>query len=437
MLDARARMSPVRANARDVRVLIGWGALIAVSFAWGHALVRSGARLDLGAPPFWSPLAPHPGPAVVPAVAFAGVAVYAGPSLARTLRWSAVLLGTAAANLGWAIVLARVDGAHALTDPLGARRNDYLQTARSIESLPTFLGHFVANIATYNQHTKGHPPGMVVVEWLLLRVGLASVGVQVALSLLGGAAATVAAIVALRDLAGERAARAAAPFLALVPAVIWWQTADAFYAGVSAWSVTLLVLASSRDDGRAFAFAFSAGVLFAITAFFSYGLVLLVIVAGTVCLARRRVLLLFVAAAGAAPVFVAFAVSGFSWWRGFAATRHVYWTGVAIHRPYSYFVVANIAVLSLAIGPATAVAFGRLRDRATWLLAGAGVAVVALADLSGMSKGEVERIWLPFVPWLMLATAAFAHARLGTVRALLTLQVASTVVLAVTIWSQW
>ena len=27
----------------------------------------------------------------------------------------------------------------------------------------------------------------------------------------------------------------------------------------------------------------------------------------------------------------------------------------------------------------------------------------AVADLSLMSKAEVERIWLPFVPWLMLS----------------------------------
>ncbi len=38
------------------------------------------------------------------------------------------------------------------------------------------------------------------------------------------------------------------------------------------------------------------------------------------------------------------------------------------------------------------------------LVAGAAAAVVT-ADLSRMSKAEVERIWLPFVPWLLLSTA--------------------------------
>ena len=38
-------------------------------------------------------------------------------------------------------------------------------------------------------------------------------------------------------------------------------------------------------------------------------------------------------------------------------------------------------------------------------LAGAAAASVLLADASQMSKAEVERIWLPFVPWLLLSCA--------------------------------
>jgi hypothetical protein len=39
------------------------------------------------------------------------------------------------------------------------------------------------------------------------------------------------------------------------------------------------------------------------------------------------------------------------------------------------------------------------------LLVGAAVFAVLAADLSGMSKAEVERIWLPFAVWLMLPCA--------------------------------
>jgi hypothetical protein len=39
-----------------------------------------------------------------------------------------------------------------------------------------------------------------------------------------------------------------------------------------------------------------------------------------------------------------------------------------------------------------------------WLVAGA-VAMVVAADVSQMSRAEVERIWLPFVPWLLIGCA--------------------------------
>ena len=35
--------------------------------------------------------------------------------------------------------------------------------------------------------------------------------------------------------------------------------------------------------------------------------------------------------------------------------------------------------------------------------------MVLLADLSQMSRAEVERIWLPFVPWLLLVLRAAAR----------------------------
>ncbi len=49
----------------------------------------------------------------------------------------------------------------------------------------------------------------------------------------------------------------------------------------------------------------------------------------------------------------------------------------------------------------------------------ASLATVLLADLSGMSKAEVERIWLPFVPWLLVGTALLPRpvASLGAGRA--------------------
>ena len=39
------------------------------------------------------------------------------------------------------------------------------------------------------------------------------------------------------------------------------------------------------------------------------------------------------------------------------------------------------------------------------LLVAAAAAIIVAADVSGMSKSETERIWLPFLPWLVISTA--------------------------------
>ncbi len=47
-----------------------------------------------------------------------------------------------------------------------------------------------------------------------------------------------------------------------------------------------------------------------------------------------------------------------------------------------------------------------LKRSPLWLIAGAILVAIVAADFSGLSRGEVERIWLPFVPWLSVAVAA-------------------------------
>ena len=43
--------------------------------------------------------------------------------------------------------------------------------------------------------------------------------------------------------------------------------------------------------------------------------------------------------------------------------------------------------------------------RAVAALAAAAAPTVLIADATQMSRAEVERIWLPFVPWILLSCA--------------------------------
>jgi hypothetical protein len=94
------------------------------------------------------------------------------------------------------------------------------------------------------------------------------------------------------------------------------------------------------------------------------------------------------------------------WFEGLEATRDRYAAGIASSRPYLLFLVINLAALGVAVGPAVAVAIARVRDRTLWVVVGAALAGIAIAGVSGMAKGEVERIWLPFTPWLLVAGVA-------------------------------
>jgi hypothetical protein len=119
------------------------------------------------------------------------------------------------------------------------------------------------------------------------------------------------------------------------------------------------------------------------------------------------------AAAGVAAVVAAFTLAGFSWLDGYAQVRVIYAASIAAARPYPYFVWANMAAVAFAIGPAGIAGLRRvaMRPVGSRLIVVAAVAAMLLADLSGMSKAEVERIWLPFSVWICLACAELPHPR--------------------------
>jgi hypothetical protein len=76
---------------------------------------------------------------------------------------------------------------------------------------------------------------------------------------------------------------------------------------------------------------------------------------------------------------------------------------------------ANLACTVFIVGPATVAGLRRagvaLADRRSRpgvrlaVLVFAALAALLVADLSGMSKAETERIWLPFAMWLLAAGA--------------------------------
>lgn len=418
-------------------VLATWVIVIVVAHVLLDRLEAAGANLRIHAAPLHGRFELRVNGGLLAALAVAGLAASGGPHLVRRLAWRRMVLTAAAAAVVWAVSLALVDGVHGLTSPLEAH-TEYLADVANVGSPGAFLSTFVDRIGEYTVHVQGHPPGMILLLSALDHIGLGGSGWAAALCIAGGAAAVPAVLVAVREVAGEEMARQATPFLVVTPAAIWIATsADAFFMGVSAWAVALVVLATGRDGRRSDAYALAGGVLFGAAAFLSYGLVLLAVVPAVVAWRRRRLRPLVLAAVGAAPLFIAFLAAGFSWVAGLLATRDRYFAGVGGRRPYLEFLVANTACLAVAVGPAVAVALARLRDRRLWVLVGGALAVVGAAMISGMSKGEVERIWLPFAVWLLPAGAVLAAGRQRAATGWLALQAMAAILVATAVKTSW
>ncbi|MBL8775237.1 MAG: hypothetical protein JNK12_04880 [Acidimicrobiales bacterium] len=385
-----------------------WLLLVLVARAWALAIVRDQGfeALRLGAAPLVGRGDFLVAPMTLVGLAVGVAAVALAPHLVR-LRWRALLVAVLVGAVVWPVAVNLSRGPEALTAPLTRAGDEYLPDVGEVDAAGgprAFLQDFPERIDDYNVHVRSHPPGFLLLLWALDGLGLGGAGWAAALCILGGALAAPAVLVATRDVAGEQWARAAAPFVAVSPAALWVATtADALYAGVGAVGVTTLILASRRPGRTAAPFALAGGVLLGACALLSYGLGLLWLVPLPVLLHRRRPRVLVIALASAAAVVGVFALAGFDYLAAFEVTRREVAESVQRTRPYVFSLVSNAAALALAAGPAVIVGLVALRDRQVWRVVGGALAAVALAALVGLSKGEVERIWLAFTVWLLAA----------------------------------
>ncbi|MDQ4021021.1 MAG: hypothetical protein M3257_05195 [Actinomycetota bacterium] len=401
---------------------VGSAALLVTAAAVvGVELLQQGVPLHVDAPPLGAQWLPHVGRGAVPAALVAMLVILRGPELAARLPWRPLLGISTVAALAWTMSLALVDGwQRGVADRL-TTDTEYLHDVPRVSDVGAMLRIFAERIPglqpeSWTTHVAGHPPGALLVFVGLDRIGLAG-GVPAALlCVLIGSTAGIAVAVTLRALGAEAAARAALPFSVLFPGAVWiGVSADGLFAGVLAWGVALLALGASRPkpDLRTVVTSAAGGLLLGASLYLSYGLVLAGLLPLAVAITTHRVAPLLVAGAGVVAVVVAFAVAGFWWFDGYqqVVIRYYQPGEYGLERPYSYWVWANLACLAVVLGPAgvaglrRVVAAGHGQPRALVALCAAAVLAVLAADLSGLSKAEVERIWLPFAVWLVAAAA--------------------------------
>ncbi len=417
-----------------------WAAGIAAAFAVGWWRRRAGLAPEDPLPPLfaharlltWQ---------MLPAAAVAAVAVAALPALTRRLRWPTALLAAWAIAALWAVALAAADGADALTQPLKAP-TEYLAGLPQLSPDPlAWLATFSDRLGGYTTQVRGHPPLPMLVLWLLHEAGLGGAGWAAVLLIGSGSSAVIAIAVTLRCLASERVARAAVPFLVLAPPALWIATTmDAFFLATGAWGTALLAVATARSNryGDLVAAMFG-GILLGALPYLSYGLLpLYAVPLAVVVLSRPRPPVLVALACGLVAVPALLTAGGFWWWDGVRATHETYLISRgSAQRSFAYYAFADFAVLGLLTGPAIAYALPgalhTLRRSPRALLSGSGapgpstgskidsaaahpnlpIALLVGAallgtfalDLSGVTKGEVERIWIPYAAWIIPAAA--------------------------------
>ncbi|OPX10467.1 hypothetical protein [Mycobacterium sp. AT1] len=364
----------------------------------------------------------HVGWGTIPAIAIGLGTTLWGPAVARRLPWRAVPLVTWATACAWAFALAMVDGWS-----LGfARRletsNEYLRQVPSVTDIPYALRSFSSRILDFQPdswitHVSGHPPGALLTFVWLDRIGLSGGAWAGLLCLLVGSSASAAIVVAVRALSGAEIARSAAPFVAVAPTAIWIAvSADGYFAGVAAWGLALLALAVRGTTRLSLLAGAGAGLLLGWGIFLNYGLGLISLPAVAVLIAakdvRSALRALIPAVVAALAVVGVFALAGFWWFDGYVLVQERYWQGIAMNRPFQYWAWANFASVVCAVGLGTVAGVSRAfdltlvkgRSGVHLLILGALLATVC-ADLSMLSKAEVERIWLPYTIWLTAAGA--------------------------------
>lgn len=398
----------------DAVALVLWAGLLVSAVLWGRHLLPGGS-LNVSAPPFLG--LPRFAPAAqLPALAVAVVGVLVLPVLAGRLPWRILVLVAGSAAAVWAVALGIGDG-HPTLGGVLAQSGEYLPAVDAVGDSPRdFLTGFADAVAhrQYPVHVNGHPPLMVLILWVWDRLGAGGPGWAAALVIGVGASAIPAVAITVREVANEAVARRALPFLVLGPFAITVATsADALFLGVTAWAAAALAVGLGRHSWPALAVA---GLLTGAVPYLSYGLLpfgavllavaILVLRRGGPPSGRDGLSMGAALAVGLLVVPLAMTAAGFWWFDGVRGTHQAWALGKGDDRPYLYSFLADFAVLAVLTGPATAAAAARRPRGATLVLAAASLLAVLSLAAAGVTRLEVERIWLPFAPWIVLLTVS-------------------------------
>lgn len=464
-------------------LIVGWAII------WGRR-VQASPDVKLGAAPLVGQWKFRPSIGYLMPMGLALLVIIAVPRFFARLQTRWVVLSTVGLTAMFTAALAGADGRVAMLEPV-VHRTEYWAWINKMPPVRQMLANydeydFIVNFST---HIKGHPPGYMLFLKAMASVGLAKPWMIAVASYISAGIVAGSVLVVARRLGTARFTRKLAPMLIVAPYAVWMGTsADAvFSALVAAGAAGLAMSATSGLRCRRMAFALLAGLSIGAGLYSSWGTVTcgvllagvlwcataVTVDAGTVGLMRSNVGVdptketvgerIRRALPTATWAFVGIGASaltmtslGYNYFAGMGLTRGLYWKGTAQFRPWKYFLVGNLGALIIALGMVCVIGLGvlsisrakrfdpsqlGLANRETTMVEGENwLSVLVLCTLTGIlaanfsqySKGEVERIWLPFMPWLTMATGLLNRHRFW-----LLVQATSAIGLQVMLLSKW
>jgi hypothetical protein len=339
---------------------------------------------------------------------------------------------------------------------LADETNGYFRLAADTTDMPGLLRNYPALMSAFpSEHTRTHPPGLIVANWLVLQIfqrwpDLAqTIAEQVwplrctdlwLLNSRPAVAAALAAVTLLTALAGavtvvpayalgcrllsDEAARLAAALVATLPALLIFTPTpvqiDALLAVTAVW---LLQIGLDRQQRGWF---WLSGLIASLMTFFSLGngliLLLLAGYAGSGWWLEREkrpftqllVQLIFLGLGATAIWLVYWAGWGVPPWSVAQAGLGQHYELVTRHRRYEWWLVYNLLDILIFAGPVVGIGFIALFRESQALIRKPPALfilpltfLILLLDISGAARGEVGRLWLFLMPFLAIGSATF------------------------------
>jgi methylthioxylose transferase len=404
-------------------------------------------------PPLLAQLHPSAGPWLPVAIVALAVMLLVLP---RSLDWPRWAFLATAVGVGFVVSVSLAAEAHgwsAVTAPF-QRSLEYYASVPLVRELGprAFAERFPDLGAQLSLHAATHGPNAVLFLWVLWKLtGGSLLGVSLLVALVGVAGVLPTYGIA-RELTDERGARLAALLFLCAPgALIYSATSmDAVFMTVVACGLAALV-----RFPRSGVWAIVAGALWALAFSFTFGSFVLGLFAAGLCVVTVRERRSSIAVlAGRAVLIIAGLVLGLALLRfteganliaDFRAASRAHYHDPSRARPYLFWVVANIPAFLWVAGVVQSALFA-FQTRHRWHARAFGfetvlVGVLAVSTVSGVFLGEVDHIWLFFIPPLVVVAGqgleTTLQERRGSLRMVLGGALVQTLLIQLLLYTYW